>query len=388
MSIFASEAALAAWNKLGVGKRARTLATSYYAPVSISAYGGNDDKDYKHTAVNVIVSAASEEAFCTHWRDFLKRLPENHSTIVRAKLRSRLLVNMAGSVLENAGISLEFACGVPVIPGSAVKGLVRRYALALLEETPDEQKQELFDLMIRVFGCIEADFESKGFRFGDLSHLKDVVEFPPENARKRIGGVCFLQAVPGKNPSLCADVLTPHHMKYMSGGTPNPSDDENPVPNFFPAVKADGKTAYYFALYSQDAELLKCAGKWLTESLRFFAIGAKGSAGYGYFEVCDEPLSKFISDEQAAAMEMISRKEKVGDMFINFHKEVQKKPHWCWALLYCSALPEEDPRCRRADYLAFLRDVPTEKQKIKNRRKAEEAIRLYAEQHHITLPQL
>lgn len=97
--------------------------------------------------------------------------------------------------------------------------------------------------------------------------------------------------------------------------------------------------------------------------------------------------SKF-SDEQAAAMEMISRKEKVGDMFVNFHKEVQKKPHRCWALLYCSALPEEDPRCRRSDYLAFLRDVPTEKPKIKKRQKAEKAIRLYAEQHNITLPQL
>lgn len=50
-----------------------------------------------------------------------------------AQLQSRLMVNMAGGVMENAGLCLD-RFGLPYIPGTAVKGCARRAALAALRE--------------------------------------------------------------------------------------------------------------------------------------------------------------------------------------------------------------------------------------------------------------
>ncbi len=53
--------------------------------------------------------------------------------LLYAQLQSRLMVNMAGGVMENAGLCLD-RFGLPYIPGSAVKGCARRTALAALRE--------------------------------------------------------------------------------------------------------------------------------------------------------------------------------------------------------------------------------------------------------------
>ncbi|MBI4657937.1 MAG: hypothetical protein HY735_03650 [Verrucomicrobia bacterium] len=53
--------------------------------------------------------------------------------LLYAQLQSRLMVNMTGGVMENAGLCLD-RFGLPYIPGSAVKGCARRGALAALRE--------------------------------------------------------------------------------------------------------------------------------------------------------------------------------------------------------------------------------------------------------------
>lgn len=50
-----------------------------------------------------------------------------------AQLLSRLMVNMAGGVMENAGLCLD-RFGLPYLSGSAVKGCARRAVLAALRE--------------------------------------------------------------------------------------------------------------------------------------------------------------------------------------------------------------------------------------------------------------
>lgn len=60
-------------------------------------------------------------------------LPPGSPPPLYAQLQSRLMVNMAGGVMENAGLCLD-RFGMPYIPGSAVKGCARRAALAALHE--------------------------------------------------------------------------------------------------------------------------------------------------------------------------------------------------------------------------------------------------------------
>jgi len=99
-----------------------------------------------------------------------------------AQLQSRLMANMAGGVMENAGLCLD-RFGLPYIPGSAVKGCARRAALAALHEwcetgqkpgAADDDKAnvfmdaceqftepaELLAAIARVFGWGEQDWMS------------------------------------------------------------------------------------------------------------------------------------------------------------------------------------------------------------------------------------
>lgn len=99
--------------------------------------------------------------------------------ILYAQLQSRLLINMAGGVMENAGLALD-RFGMPYIPGSAVKGCARRAALAALHEWCDTGLQptgtdnlftnasagftspaQMLATLARVFGWCEQDWSSE-----------------------------------------------------------------------------------------------------------------------------------------------------------------------------------------------------------------------------------
>jgi CRISPR type III-B/RAMP module RAMP protein Cmr6 len=90
------------------------------------------------------------------------------------------MVNMAGGVMENAGLCLDRLTGIPYIPGSAVKGCARRAALAALHEwcetghkpagddnlfTPVcaafAQPADLLAAIARVFGWCEQDWSDR-----------------------------------------------------------------------------------------------------------------------------------------------------------------------------------------------------------------------------------
>ncbi|MBM3883417.1 MAG: hypothetical protein FJ387_27545, partial [Verrucomicrobia bacterium] len=89
---------------------------------------------------------------CSAWPDFLSGgLGLKPDGLLFAQLRSRLLVNMAGGVMENAGLCLD-RFGVPYVPGSAVKGCARRMAIQrLLEEREAGRRpHELAALLVNI----------------------------------------------------------------------------------------------------------------------------------------------------------------------------------------------------------------------------------------------
>lgn len=386
MNICAPQEALKAWNSLPAAQRARTLAATYYAPSKLNPNGGEKDAQYLHRGIKAVCEAQPLASFGKYWSDFTSRLPEDMRRCVVATLNGRLLVNMTGSVLENAGTAMEYVCGMPVIPGSAVKGAARRYALALLQETPEEEKGALLERILTVFGCVEQDFTEKG-------------DLPPAYGREmeelscnRIGCVDFLQAVPAEAPKLCPDVLTPHHTKYyMEEGKVEATDDEEPVPCFFPAVQGGKKTVYNFALYAPRCPAaLDDAEEWLSQALSLMGIGAKNAGGYGYFSVQPKGMDTFTPEEQEALI-FIAAKQKVEPLFKDFAKLVEKDSKsrlQCWALLYLTCRPQDDPACKYAAYKAFMERQVAEKKELKAFEKAKAAIAKLAEETKLTLPQV
>lgn len=201
-----------------------------------------------------------------------------------SRLKSRLIVNQAGGILENAGLCLHPHFGYPYIPGSAVKGVARHAAWCEWHDEADpEKKDDIARRIARVFG---SPTEDRGLD----EYLKKL-----EGGEKRFGGcVSFFAAEPedGK-ASLVTDIVNCHHPKYYARLQPDATDDEAPNPQFFLAVESGATFVFTIApircanvgASSTEKACLDDAKNWLKKAVSENGIGAKTSAGYGWFAV-------------------------------------------------------------------------------------------------------
>lgn len=171
--------------------------------------------------------------------------------------------------VENS-LLFHHTLGVPYLPGSSVKGLVRAWIETHLEN-PGE-------LLWRLFGSDHKD---------PSQHEKD----------PQAGEIVFFDALPLQPPELVMDTMTPHMGSwYESGGTApdrsanQPGDWHDPTPIPFLAVR-DTTLVFSFAPRStgQDSEsLLDMVEKVLSRALAEMGAGAKTAAGYGTFSALSD----------------------------------------------------------------------------------------------------
>lgn len=191
------------------------------------------------------------------WRELIDALPG--ARLGEATLASPLAIGLGAQSPIEVGIRLHHTYGVPLIPGSTVKGFLRAQARAQQVEA---------EAMEVLFGT------------------------PPEVTPLRDGCFAFFDAwlVPVDRPVLKRDVITVHHPKYYAerGGRPGHDvwptdfDDPNPVP--FLTVRPGAK--FLFALQGPEGgeNWLDYLEELLTKGLAEVGIGAKTNAGYGRFE--------------------------------------------------------------------------------------------------------
>ncbi len=159
------------------------------------------------------------------------------------KVAWRLVIGLGSESVYETSISIHRNYSVPVIPGSAVKGVAHAYAERNKSQTKDE-----------IFGTQE-----------------------------QAGKVIFFDALPiiesGKE-FLVLDIMNVHYPEYYRKGE-TPGDWMSPNPIFFLAVEG---LKYKFTVASKESLLAKEALTLLKNALKEIGIGAKTSAGYGYFE--------------------------------------------------------------------------------------------------------
>ena len=346
MPIYATNAAKEFWGKtLKPATRARSLAAAKF----VSIAENKNDKSWRKDSCEAIEKGAALAAKATAFAQFTNSFLAQGSTIIHAKLEARLIIDSGGGVIENGGICLDRISCLPFIPGSAVKGCARRFAVRQLsEETDPGAKARLLAQIAIIFGY--GDQEWQGGRRDDTARsdfwlamvpifdagrerdaernalwntvseqaatlifefLGRIPKEPEQPLAPQLpslsGIVSFLPAYPDKDPGIQIDVLTPHHPDYQSGKKdrsgnlvkPIATDDEDPNPVLFPTV-APG-AIFRFPLVSLDrgawascprisatSKPLELGGTWLAESLELFGLGAKTNAGYGWFAVTDE----------------------------------------------------------------------------------------------------
>jgi len=181
----------------------------------------------------------------------------------------RFILGLGGSSVYETDIALHHIYGIPYIPASSIKGVLRTWIIFSEFNNHEDQAVSKSKEFCEIFGCPSKSFFNEA----------------------RQGLVTFFDAFPIKEPVIEPDIMNPHYPKWYSGKKgEKPVDTDKPNPVFFLTVK---HTPFQFLVGSQTWNLKiklfwgKTLGEWLNEALGEHGLGAKTAVGYGYFKKND-----------------------------------------------------------------------------------------------------
>lgn len=257
-------------------------------------------EDSRRAFLDVAITQKLPESVCrdrlADYDAFLDTVPGVNR--IYAENKARLLLNMSGGVMENAGCSLDRRTGLPLIPGSAVKGVARHAALDTLKNEIREARPVYLAKIALTFGWVSGDWtETSDFVWAAADARSDAMAIIAEAIgsvpKDFAGAIAFFSAMP-RTPmhhDLELDIVTSHHKNYYGEKIEVAFDNEQPNPVVFPAVAAGHVFGFAIAPSPGGAavgdlitELLVCAKKWLVRGIETYGMGAKTAAGYGWFD--------------------------------------------------------------------------------------------------------
>lgn len=197
---------------------------------------------------------------------FLQEIAERRNALISATGGKVLLFRTKGSFMTGLGRShpvengfaWHHSLGVPYLPGSSVKGMVRSWANSW--NNVDKKEAD------RIFG--------------------------PDDSTN-VGSVIFLDAIPHRPLRLKMEIMTPHYGPYYNESSKDlepPADWHSPVPIPFLAVDAEQEFLFGLIPRSERTEDCQNAEAWLKNALQDIGAGAKTAVGYGRF-ACLGPMS-------------------------------------------------------------------------------------------------
>ncbi|WP_010478231.1 type III-B CRISPR module RAMP protein Cmr6 [Thermococcus zilligii] len=248
------------------------------------------------------------------YEEMVKTLAKNN--VFRLKTASRLVVGLGDESVYETSIRLLRNYGVPYIPGTALKGIARAYAL---EKFADEnfdtlkdklKKDDFYEIVGELEralsgGKLEVDLGENSeaqlqATFGENSKVrvsfKELVEI--FGTTEKSGEVIFFDALPVSPDSSKAslepvppdslkaplefDIMNPHYGPYYQGDEA-PGDWHDPVPVIYLTVRPGVEFLFAVAPLGRG-ELAEKAKAILEEALKEHGVGAKTSLGYGRFK--------------------------------------------------------------------------------------------------------
>lgn len=233
-------------------------------------------------------SSAAEKLLDSKHDDF-SRLSESFERIgyksltLKYGLHSSLVIGLGNAHPTERGFLFEWNMGIPYIPASSIKGVVRLAAAVngMNDLTDDdetkidkyvkslENDETIPDVIRNLFGS-----------GGDSGATK--------------GKVIFLDAYPASMPLLQSEIMNCHYPDYLNDASKGPTEDQSPVPLKYWAInKMDRsgkplKFVFRMLLAPEIAasnELKLSLEKAFLAALVDHGLGAKTAVGHGRFNI-------------------------------------------------------------------------------------------------------
>jgi CRISPR-associated protein Cmr6 len=233
------------------------------------------------------------KAYQKRWRAACTAYAPGPGYIWEMTTAAPLIVGLGAKHILDTGITLDRNTGLPIIPGSALKGLARTIALIDLakqmvtEPTPDDlpkldnwlaEKTDWKDLA-SLCRNTSPDFKQR--------HTPTVERFRKQfGFRDQVGGVIFMDGIYAGTaaPKYAVDIMNVHYKNYY-GAKQAPSDDQKLNPITYLTVAASQKFNFAVLPRTQtDTAYVPVVRKYLETGLKEeYGIGAKTAQGYGVF---------------------------------------------------------------------------------------------------------
>lgn len=230
-----------------------------------------------NAAANADVQSLYQKAY-GRWNASLPKAPPP----VDLATQERLIVGLGSENVLETGIRLHHTYGMPIIPGSALKGLAAHYCDQVWGERGNPRPSD----------------ESLRFRSDREADRKNNRAAEPQGDFHRLlfgntddsGCIVFHDAwyVPdSETEPLKLDVMTPHHPDYnRDPSDPKfcaPTDFDNPTPIPFLSVKGNFHIAvsWHGPEHDESQKWAELALSLLRDTLFEWGVGGKTSSGYG-----------------------------------------------------------------------------------------------------------
>lgn len=201
------------------------------------------------------------------------------------KIENKLIIGLGGHSVIETDITMHHTYGIPYIPGSALKGVLRNYIIK--KYYINDKNKKLKELEKEI---------SEDKLFNDIF-----------GGEENMGGVIFLDSFPEEKVKIKTDIMTPHYPNYFGNENQYPRDDEKVNPVKFLVLEGDKKEEYDFEfnLFIDKLKVNKKLSDYknskisksekenktlkefielnLKEALELNGIGGKTSVGYGFF---------------------------------------------------------------------------------------------------------
>lgn len=247
--------------------------------------------------------AGEPQGYSQAYERWKRSLQPPHSVWAVVRAESRLLVGHGLPSATEVGLTLHHTWGVPMVPGSALKGLTAAWVEAVYG--PDSEQERRESPARAAWAGPQWDDNGKRVVRGPEQAWRwmfgspEVVGPEPVRAAASQGLIVFHDAlwVPPQGDAprqpLARDVLTVHQRAYYGqrpgkGEKPGeqwPTDHDEPNPVAFLTVKPGVKLLVALSVAPGAGpggqQLLQRARQFLLEALGEWGVGGKGSAGYG-----------------------------------------------------------------------------------------------------------